>query len=109
MEERREWHLPTWEVGKPLRWLGVHDISSQALQVLVDEVDVNGSQNLDFSEFSKIMRKLHENSVNIILRAFPPPDHDLSVAAKIFLNGPDMQGILRQSGISITKEQRQSV
>lgn len=109
VEDRRDWHLPTWEVSKALRWLGVKHVSPNQLKVLVDEVDVDQSQSLDFGEFSKIMRKLHENLANIIEQSFPPPDRDHAIAPKILLNSHDFSDILRELGINIDKAEKEAV
>jgi len=109
IEERHDWHLPTWETGKALRWLGVLHITSQELQVLVDEVDVDHSQTLDFGEFSKIMRKLHENMAYVVQRGFPPPDEDQAVAPKVSLDGFEMAAMKRKLGVNLTKEQNDAV
>lgn len=51
--------LHTLEVGKVLRWFGFSR-SVQEVTRLVEEIDLDGSGVLEFPEFTKLMRRLHQ-------------------------------------------------
>lgn len=100
MEERRTWQVPKHDVGKVLRWLGIDCFKLTRLMTLVEEVNVDLSPSLDFREFSKLMRRLHEKFHDIILRSF---------SSKEKLSSPDMDVMLHDLGIELIDEKKEEV
>jgi len=89
------------ELGGVLRWLGYHTAMEQQ-QDLIDDVDMDGSGEIDFDELLKIMRWYKEEEFKNLQRAYVEGDTDGSGT----LDKKEVQLVLPSLGLSkLTREQ----
>ncbi|CAK0794695.1 unnamed protein product [Prorocentrum cordatum] len=61
--------LDTLATGRVLRWFGIAT-TLQQVQTLLEQLDFDGSGRLEFNEFVKLMRRIHQEQATRVRRLF---------------------------------------